>query len=146
MEPWAESFAIPRRLGLEKISAASRELVRLSIGNKLPQDALNPAHGSLLRVNSPSHEIFSNEIFSKPWTGRSFLASLELTYGSGTLALERRWIDGYSLQKFILFPHGRCIVYIPAVGYLPALRARRVPEPHDFLTVASMISVKLSHP
>ena len=35
---------------------------QLSIGNKLPQDALNPAHGSLLRVNSPSHEIFSNSI------------------------------------------------------------------------------------
>jgi len=32
----------------------------LSISNKLSQDALNPAHGSLLRVNSPSDGIFSN--------------------------------------------------------------------------------------
>ena len=38
---------------------------QLSIGNKLPQDALNPAHGSLLRVNSPSHEIFSKQIHNK---------------------------------------------------------------------------------
>ena len=30
-----------------------------TIGKKLPQDAINPAHGSLLRVNSPSHGIFS---------------------------------------------------------------------------------------
>ena len=30
-----------------------------TIGKKLPQDAINPAHGSLLRVNSPSHFIFS---------------------------------------------------------------------------------------
>jgi cytochrome c oxidase subunit 1 len=29
-----------------------------SLGNKLPQDALNPAHGSLLRVNSHSQETF----------------------------------------------------------------------------------------
>ena len=29
-----------------------------TIGKKLPQDAINPAHGSLLRVNSPSHFIF----------------------------------------------------------------------------------------
>ena len=29
------------------------------IGKKLPLDANNPAHGSLLRVNSPSHGIFS---------------------------------------------------------------------------------------
>ena len=27
------------------------------IGQKLPQDAINPAHGSLLMVNSPGHEI-----------------------------------------------------------------------------------------
>ena len=32
---------------------------RQTIGYKLPQDAINPAHGSLLRVNSPSHGIFS---------------------------------------------------------------------------------------
>ena len=29
-----------------------------TVGNKLPQDALNPAHGSLLRVNSHSQETF----------------------------------------------------------------------------------------
>ena len=33
----------------------------------LPQDAINPAHGSLLRVNSPSHEIFSNRVLVIVW-------------------------------------------------------------------------------
>ena len=28
-------------------------------------DAINPAHGSLLRVNSPSHGIFSNIIHER---------------------------------------------------------------------------------
>ena len=31
-----------------------------TIGKKLPQDAINPAHRSLLMVNSPSHGIFSS--------------------------------------------------------------------------------------
>ena len=30
-----------------------------TIGEKLPLDAINPAHRSLLRLNSPSHGIFS---------------------------------------------------------------------------------------
>jgi len=42
--------------GTRRVTRVGREL---SIRNKLPQDALNPAHGSLLRVNSPSHGIFS---------------------------------------------------------------------------------------
>ena len=37
----------------------SFSLYSWTIGKKLPLDANNPAHGSLLRVNSPSHGIFS---------------------------------------------------------------------------------------
>ena len=35
------------------------------IENQLPQDAINPAHGSLLMVNSPSHGIFSLFLYKK---------------------------------------------------------------------------------
>ena len=40
-------------------SVNSFSLYSWTIGKKLPLDANNPAHGSLLRVNSPSHGIFS---------------------------------------------------------------------------------------
>ena len=37
-----------------------------TIGYKLPQDAINPAHGSILRLNSPSSSIiFINEFSPK---------------------------------------------------------------------------------
>ena len=35
----------------------------------ITQDAINPAHGSLLRVNSPSHGIFSNLVNEKVLIG-----------------------------------------------------------------------------
>ena len=36
-----------------------KEMNVKTIGQKLPQDAINPAHGSLQRTDSPSHGIFS---------------------------------------------------------------------------------------
>ena len=38
---------------------ASSKRKKETIEKKLPLDAINPAHGSILRVNSPSHGIFS---------------------------------------------------------------------------------------
>jgi len=40
--------------------ADEKNLGTQTIGKKLPQDAINPAHRSLLMVNSPSHGIFSS--------------------------------------------------------------------------------------
>ena len=42
---------------LDMRTAAERKLE--TIEKKLPLDAINPAHESFLRVNSPSHGIFS---------------------------------------------------------------------------------------
>ena len=42
-----------------------------TIGYKLPLDAINPAHGSTLRVNSLSHEIFSRILLQIDAVSRS---------------------------------------------------------------------------
>ena len=61
--PWADDDTLAQENRLTVWLAGLCAL--WTIGKKLPQDAINPAHGSLLRVNSPSHKIFSKLILNQ---------------------------------------------------------------------------------
>ena len=52
----------PYGLTWRSLAGAPSWVVAETLGNKLPQDALNPAHGSLLMVNSHSQETFFSSI------------------------------------------------------------------------------------
>ena len=64
-------MSVKKRFTLEEITVSwlmrpmRSVFIQGSVGTirmKLPQDAINPAHGSLPRVNSSSHDIFSHTV------------------------------------------------------------------------------------
>ena len=57
-----EGWVVKDMCKMNEVSLVNKEpfILHISITTQLSQDVINPAHGSLLRVNSPSHEISSN--------------------------------------------------------------------------------------
>ena len=81
------------------------------------QDAINPAHGSLLRVNSPSHEIFSNREFNREdereegwlavFTSRSYQRSHSLDS-----VQRKRTLEGERLCRRFTIHHLTVILFL----------------------------------
>ena len=102
----------PRRRPNDSVVVFSVEGVheRQTIGQKLPLDAINPAHGSLLRLNSPSTGIFysSMELDSRrkrgrlsPTHPRDYMRSM----GRSSLTLSPRSNPKKVPSERILFEH-----------------------------------------